>query len=318
MRDGRLRVAGAIGVCALMLTGCTSSGASPTPTSPQTSTAADAAPSTTPTAIVTPPSTSTPTSVRTSTAGAPVTADYLPGLAAEIRVHDETGPASLVVLVPGGGWSSANWHELLPLAELLTASGATTAVITYSTTTMGAVFPQPVNDVACAVRWSAERATAMGHPPSRIVLVGHSAGGHLATLVALSGDEFGGACAEPAVKIDGVVGLAGVYDTTWDIDVLNAFFGGVDSADGRGKGSPVQWARAGDAPDGLRVLLVHGNLDNVVLAEQSRDMADALAAAGIDHTLELLRGEDHMTVIDIAVVGPVIERWLSAFPSAPG
>ncbi|MDP1878330.1 MAG: alpha/beta hydrolase [Actinomycetota bacterium] len=257
------------------------------------------------------------TSAETSTPGAPVTADYLPGLAATVRAPDSPGPAPLVVLVPGGGWSSADPNGLVPLAELLTASGATTSLITYSTTTMGAVFPQPVDDVACAVRWSAEQATAMGHPPSRVVLVGHSAGGHLATLVALSGDKFGGDCAPPVVAVDGVAGLAGVYDTTWPVGALNAFFGGVYSVDGRAKGSPLEWAKTGAAPAGLRVLLVHGDEDYQVPLEQTALLAEALEAAEVDLTLEVLAGEDHMTVFDAAVAGPIITRWLAAFPSAP-
>lgn len=257
------------------------------------------------------------TSPETSAPGAPVTADYLPGLAATVRVSDGPGHAPLVVLVPGGGWSSADPNGLVPLAELLTASGATTSLITYSTTSMGAVFPQPVDDVACAVRWSAEQATAMGHPPSRVVLVGHSAGGHLATLVALSGDKFGGDCAPPVVAVDGVAGLAGVYDTTWPVGALNAFFGGVYSVDGRAKGSPLEWAKAGAAPAGLRVLLVHGDEDYQVPLEQTTLLAEALEAAEVDLTLEVLAGEDHMTVFDAAVAGPIIKRWLAAFSSAP-
>lgn len=266
-----------------------------------------------------PASAATPeaTSAETSAPGPRVTADYLPGLAAEIRMPDEPGPAPLVVLVPGGGWSNADPSGLVPMAELLTAWGATTSLITYSTTTMGAVFPQPVDDVACAVRWSAEQATDMGRPPSRVVVAGHSAGGHLATLVALSGDEFGGDCSAPAVALDGVVGLAGVYDTTWDIGALDAFFAGEDSPDGRAKGSPLRWAMAGAAPAGLRVLLVHGDDDDQVPLEQTAVLADALEAAGVDLTVAVLPGEDHMTVFEAAVAGPVIERWLEAFASAP-
>lgn len=248
---------------------------------------------------------------------APMTADYLPGLSATVRVPDGSGSAPLVVLVPGGGWSRADPSGLVPLAELLTASGTATSLITYSTTATGAVFPQPVDDVACAVRWSAEQATAAGHPPSRVVLAGHSAGGHLATLVALSGEMFGGDCASPAVAIDGVVGLAGVYDTSLNVGALDAFFAGKDSPDDRADGNPLHWARSADVPPGLRVLLVHGDEDAQVPLDQTAVLAAALSAAGVDLTVEVLAGEDHMSVLKAAIAGPVIERWLAAFPLAP-
>lgn len=261
------------------------------------------------------PGSSSPDSSATASTAGPivesaVTAEYLPGLAATVRVPEGLGAAPLVVLVPGGGWSSADPSGLVPLAERLTASGATTSLVTYSTTSTGAVFPQPADDVACAVRWSAQEATTLGHPPSIVAVVGHSAGGHLATLVALSGNEFGRGCSAPPVTLDGVVGLAGVYDVNWDVSALDALFAGDDTPDGRAKGSPLQWARSGP-PSGLEVLLVHGDADDQVPLEQSTVLADALVDSGVDVKIDVLPGEDHMTVIDKDVAGPLIQQWLA-------
>jgi acetyl esterase/lipase len=252
----------------------------------------------------------TPTATQAPSEG-PFTADYLPGLPATIRVPAAAGPAPLVVLVPGGGWASADPAGLQPLAEVLARQGATTVTITYSTTSMGAQFPQPVDDVACALRWSAARSADLGHSPSSVILIGHSAGGHLATLVALSGERFGGTCPWPRVEIDGVVGLAGVYDTTWAIGSLDRFFGGSTDPELLAEGSPLAWAQASEAiPSGLRVLLVHGDADGVVPLEQTRLLADALRGTQADVSVVVLEGQDHDTVYRADVAGPVITDWM--------
>lgn len=158
---------------AVLLVGAMSAGCSAGSVSPSTS---DAAPTVSTTATAAP---------------APIDAEYLPGRSAQVRLPTTAGTAPLVVLVPGGGWQTADPTGLEPLADTLTGAGAATVTITYSTTSTGAIFPVPVDDVACAVRWSAEYATTSGHAPSAVIVLGHSAGGHLAALVGLSGDEFG-------------------------------------------------------------------------------------------------------------------------------
>ena len=101
-----------------------------------------------------------------------------------MRVPVGAGPSPLIVMVPGGGWATADPTGLIPLAEELTDDGATTSLITYRTTDTGSTFPTAVDDVACAIRWSAQETATQGHPPTHVVVLGHSAGGHLASLVA--------------------------------------------------------------------------------------------------------------------------------------
>ncbi len=245
-----------------------------------------------------------------------VLSDFYRGeLAATIRVPATQEPATLVVIVPGGGWSTADPTDLVPLAQALTKAGSTTSLITYSTTWAGARFPQPADDVACAVRWSALQATALGYPPTRVIVAGHSAGGHLAALAALSGDRFGGDCAAPPVKIDGLIGMAGVYDTTSAIGGLSDLFEGNDTAETRIQGSPLEWARSGTAvPDGLRALLIHGDADTQVPVAQSQGLADALIANGVDVQVTLLTGQQHNIILPPDNVVPAITLWLAEWP----
>jgi acetyl esterase/lipase len=253
-----------------------------------------------------------------SSATAAVEADYLPGLGAALRVPDRAGPAPLVVLVPGGGWSSADPTGLVPLAERLTADGAATALVTYSTTGDGTTFPTGVDDVACAVRWSAQAAAAQGHPPSPLVVLGHSAGGHLASLVALSDGAFGGDCPYPAVDVDGLVGMAGVYDIDAASSALVGWMGSTPQEDPPSwqRADPMRWVGAGNAPAaGIRVLLLHGDADDVVPRQQTDEFAAALSAAGVDVTTTILPGLDHLSLFEADNAEPPIRAWLQAWPA---
>ena len=246
-----------------------------------------------------------------------VSEDYLPGLRADMRVPAATGPAPLVILVPGGGWQSADPTGLIPLAETLRDSGATTVTMTYSTTAMGAEFPVPVDDVACAVRWAAQQAAAAGRAPREVVVLGHSAGGHLASLVALSADRFGGDCPAPPVIVDGLVGIAGVYDVRALGGTLDTFFGAsaTDNPERWDDGDSMHWAASGSSSAaGLRVLLIHGDADTLVPLEQTTDFADALRAAGSDVTVEVVPEQTHDTIYGADVSGPLVEDWLATWP----
>ncbi len=245
-------------------------------------------------------------------------ADYLPGLGATVRLPRDDGPRPLVVLVPGGGWTSADPTGLIPLAEQLAADGSTTSLITYSTLGDESMFPTGVDDVACAIRWSALQATASGRPPSHVVVLGHSAGGHLAALVALSGDDFGGGCPYPKTAIDGLVGLAGVYDTDDVEPALEAWMGSTPQRDPRAwdRVNPMHWVAVGNGASGLRVALVHGDADVVVPLEQTTAFADALSGAGADVTTTIQPGVDHMSVFEAANAEPVIRAWLNDWGAA--
>jgi acetyl esterase/lipase len=229
----------------------------------------------------------------------------------DVLLPEADGAVPVVVLVPGGGWSSADPRGLQPLARRLAASGAVAATTTYRTAGDGGTFPVAVQDVLCAaaaVVAEAERAGRTGGP---LVLVGHSAGAHLALLAALRPHDLRGECAHPAVEPDAVAGLAGPYDVRAMADVAVNLFGVSPEADPQRwrEGSPLSWT--GERPD-VPVLLVHGEADDVVPVSQTRGAATVLRAGGHDVQMELLPGVDHLDVFAAEVAGPVLEQWLSA------
>lgn len=270
-----------------------------------------------PTTVMTPePTTTVATSTSrpgpTTTEAMSTTTSAPPGIDAEVSIPSGEGPFPAVVLVHGGGWILGTPRLMAPLAEHLTRAGYLTVNTAYRlSTTDYAGFPAAVDDVACAVRFAA------GHPRSdgTVTVVGHSAGAHLAAIVALTGDRYGAGCAFAGSGVpDRLVGLGGPYD----IDRLGAamvvFFGSgpSDDPDAWMAGNPQRLA---DSNPGLTALIVHGELDGIVDISFAVDFHDALTSAGVASSLEVVDGAGHNDLTDPGLVGDLITAWLALVTS---
>ena len=187
-----------------------------------------------------------------------------------------TGGDALVLVLHGGSWKATyNLTHLAHLCIALRGSGLSTFNVEYRRVgDPGGGWPGSLADVLLAVEYARSLA-------SRIVLVGHSAGGHLALLAA----------AQTGLP---VVALAAVSDPpTWENDAVPAFFGGKPPAP---DASPL--ARL---PLGVPQILVHGTADDVVPFEQSERY---VRAAGDDAELVPLPGAAHFEPVD-----PLSSQW---------
>jgi acetyl esterase/lipase len=98
------------------------------------------------------------------------------------------GNGSAVVIFPGGGYSHlAGNHEGRQVADWFTARGFRAFVLSYRLTSNGYVLPVPLLDARRAIQTVRARARDYFINPNRIVVIGFSAGGHLA---ALAGTQF--------------------------------------------------------------------------------------------------------------------------------
>jgi len=182
---------------------------------------------------------------------------------------------------------------------------------TYRAGVDGASFPVPVQDVLCASGFAVEAARSAGVDPGPVVVLGHSAGAHLATLAALEGD-LAAQCPYAVPTIDGLIGLAGVYDVKAFEFALADFFGGAptEQPEAWRLGDPVGLVDAGSAPGDLQVLLLHGDADEDVPVEQSQSFESALARAGVPVRLQVVPGETHQTIYSADVAAPMAVEWI--------
>lgn len=232
-----------------------------------------------------------------------------PGVLASVtEAHDATSDI-VVVLVPGGGWVSADPMGLRPLADHLAAKGATAVTLTYRTASDGAYFPLPVRDIGCGIAFAAQAASdRVGRDPT-VVVVGHSTGAQLAAVAALDPTTATDPqCPYPPAQVDGLVGLAGPYDVTaLAQQAANLFGPSSQRIDQWDAGNPVMLAHERAS---MPVLLIHGTADGLVPASLSEQFAEALSDGGHPVTLRLVEGVDHDTVYSTDVAGPPIAAWL--------
>ncbi len=241
-----------------------------------------------------------PPSITTTTAAVPAVAIFAP----------ETKHAyPVVVMFHGGGWFGGSSLSTAPLAEYLADQGVVVFNSTYRTSSGG--FPESFDDVACAIRGARVEAADYTTTPDEISVVGHSAGAHLASVIALAGDEFGSQCASAgSATVDAFVGLAGPYDPTLYRQVLPSFFGT------RFENDPAPWEAGsaytylGNNPT-IEVLLMHGGADELVPISSSQLFSDALAEAGYEVEFVEVEGAPHQALRDPNVVGPKVLEFLT-------
>ena len=241
------------------------------------------------------------------------TEEYLPGLAAD--VYEPPAPASgtLVVLIPGGGWSSADRSGLAPLAAALAGTGMTVVSATYGTSGSDAFYPAPLEDVACAVAFAAARAIPTGVDADRVVVVGHSAGANLAALAALAPERTSTGCPYPAIAPDAFAALAGPYDVARLPWIAVSLFGVSPRED------PDLWVdgnpltHAGSRPE-VPALLLHGRDDALVPVSFTTEFAAALESGGHQVMVDVVAGADHSGIYRVDVAADRLADWIAALP----
>lgn len=240
-----------------------------------------------------------------------VTVPYAPGLTEDLYLPDDATHAPLVVMVPGGGWRTADPTGLAGLAASLAQAGIVAAPVHLRAAEDGVVYPEPVEEVLCAVATAVEQVRARGVVPGPVAVLGHSSGAHLAALAVLAPNRDMSTCSAPAVAPDALIGLSGPYDISKVPQLATALMGSEPGAE------PAAWTsanpvdQAGLRPD-VPVLLLHGANDDVVPVAFTTQFAAALEHAGHPTTVQVVPGAGHQAIYRADVAGHRIVRWLRA------
>lgn len=143
---------------------------------------------------------------------------------ADLRIPSTTGPHPVVILIHGGCWKAdySTLRDAAPIADALKADGIATWNVEYRRLSQpGSGWPGTYQDVGRAVDHLRSIAKQYQLDLGRVVVLGHSAGGHLALWVAARGhlpSESALYVADP-LPIRGVVDLAGPGDMETEIAV---------------------------------------------------------------------------------------------------
>jgi acetyl esterase/lipase len=198
--------------------------------------------------------------------------------------------APVVVFFHGGSWKNGQRWQYRFVGETLAAHGVVTAIPDYRT--YPAVrFPAFIDDAARAVAFVHAHAGEWGGDPQRIFLMGHSAGAHIAALLAMDARHLGEVGLAPR-DLAGFIGLAGPYDfLPLGSATLRAIFG-ADAASEKNS-QPVNFVDGDEPP----ALLLHGDADGMVWPRNSTALAARLRAQNEPVTLRIYPGVGHIGLL---------------------
>ena len=234
---------------------------------------------------------------------------YTPELECDARAHrlDFYLPAAhdwpVLVFIHGGGWDSGDKNLKAGGADVYANIGRTfasrgigTAVINYrlqpTTDWRG-----QVADAEQAVRWVHEHAREYGGRADRVFVMGHSAGGYLASWVAL------GTAAADSLGVRGAICVSGAgldladsltYALGESLRYYEKRFRAGDTTEAwKRLASPVQRVHAGAPP----FLFMYAGGEKPPLKRQASVLQEALERVGVRSRVQIVPGESHSRIV---------------------
>jgi len=201
------------------------------------------------------------------------------------------GFAPVLIVIHGGYWRALDKSDYSFLAASFTDEGALVLVPNYSLCP-GASIEHIAMQLTSAVAWAWRHAAEHGGDPSRIVLLGHSAGGHLATMLSCCdwkrvGKDLPRRLVQGSMSVSGVHDLAPLRRVPFLHEDLR-----LDAASVR-RLSPVNFP-APRTPQTLHALV--GADESEEFRRQTRLIRDAWGARAVP-VCEELPGCNHYTVL---------------------
>lgn len=224
-----------------------------------------------------------------------------------IYPHNATEPVPAVIYVHGGGWifgdkGGAVFH-VLPYLKM----GWAAVNVEYRMASTSKA-PGAVEDCRCALRWIWRNAGQYHIDPTRLVVTGHSAGGHLSLMTGMlkESDGLDNDCPDDQTELHAassaqphVAAIVNWYGITDVADLIEGpnrknyavmWLGTqLDRQQIARRASPLSYVRSDNPP----IITIHGDADDVVPYSQAVRLQQALSKAGVNNELFTVKGGGH-------------------------
>ena len=223
-------------------------------------------------------------------------------------------PTPTLVYIHGGGWifgtKESQILQFLPFLE----KGWRVVNVEYR---MASNSPAPaaVEDARCALRWVFRNAKQYNFDASKIVLSGHSAGGHLALITGMLPDGTGldnNCYGDEKLNVAAIINWYGISDVNDLIQGVNLKNYAVmwmgsqrDAAEIAKRVSPLTYVRKNLPP----ILTIHGDKDDVVPYSQATRLKDALDKAKVVNELYTIKNGGHGGFTQTDYINAYNEIW---------
>jgi len=212
--------------------------------------------------------------------------------------RETTAPNPTLIYIHGGGWvggmKETSWLQLLPYLE----TGWSVVNVEYRLARVS-LAPAAVEDCRCALRWVIRNAKQYNFDTTKLVVTGHSAGGHLSLTTGMLPASAGLDRECPGneeLKVAAIVNWFGITDVADLLDGANmkdyavAWLGSMTNREEIARRlSPLTYVRAGLPP----IITIHGDADPTVPYTHAVRLQEALNKAGVPNQLVTIPGGKH-------------------------
>jgi acetyl esterase/lipase len=241
---------------------------------------------------------------------------------------DNQTPLPTVLYIHGGGWFFGDRTGAFPQLLPYFARGWNVINVEYRMSGQS-LAPAAVEDSVCALRWVYRHDKEFHIDVNRIIVTGHSAGGHLSLMLGLFDPSSGldSACpADPAwgdvpLKVAAVVNWYGITDVNGLLAGKDrktyavSWLGDQQNIQAVAKEvSPLTYVRPGVAA----IITIHGENDDVVPHSQAVRMHEALTKAGVRNELVTVPGGQHGFFSDQDTLAAYDKIWKFLDANVPG
>ena len=182
------------------------------------------------------------------------------------------GKTPVVLFFYGGSWDSGEKADYKFAAEAFASNGFIAVIPDYRVYPE-VLFPGFMADPAKAARWVKDHIQQFGGDPDRVFIAGHSAGAHIAVMLALNNEYLAKEQLKPS-DFRGTIGLAGPYDfLPLTSERLKIIFGPKDQ---RRKSQPIEFVTGHNQP----MLLLVGLKDGTVGTHNTYNLAAKIKERG--------------------------------------
>ncbi|MBI2382738.1 MAG: alpha/beta hydrolase [Gammaproteobacteria bacterium] len=232
--------------------------------------------------------------------------DEATGLRLDVFTPDQTRNAPVIVFFFGNRWTEGDKEQYRFVGEALASQGFVAVVPNYRMYPQ-VRFPAFVQDGARAVAWARANAARYGGDPKKLFVMGHSAGAHIAAMLALN-EEYLKGVGGTRYWLKGMIGLAGPYDFLPIVAPdLRDIFGPEDRFE---LSQPLNFADGENPP----LLLVHAEDDPKIPIRNTRNLADRVRHEGgwvdlvVYPELKCMFGVDSHSCLVAALSSPLRQR----------
>ena len=225
----------------------------------------------------------------------------------DVYVPKSSKPMPVVMWIFGGSWKIGSKGYHVNLRDL-TSSGIAVAAIEYRLSGT-AKYPAQLDDCEAALGWLRTHGRSLGLNPQRIGVSGESAGGHLAALLGTieSAPRIRAVCVlYPPTDL---VSLGRKYANPKGPSDIERLLGGPieQKLTLAAAASPVNHVGRSSPP----FLIIHGESDELVPLEQSRELQRRLKQSKVPSQLMVIAGKGHWFVLDAQQLNKVADFFHS-------